>query len=44
MRKRMTLILSLLALTVAAIAVVSRSTGTARADAPKTPWKITGQL
>lgn len=44
MRTRIAVALTFLILTVGALAVVSKSAGTARADAPKTPWKITGQL
>ena len=44
MTKRVAALLSISILTLAAIAIVARSGGVARADATKTPWKITGQL
>ncbi len=44
MRKPIVVTLSAYVLTVAGVAVLTPWTGSTRADAPKTPWKITGQL
>ena len=44
MRPRIAFILSFSIVAAAAVLIVTKSASNARADAAKTPWKITGQL